>query len=60
MSSFETIQQAENLVYQLAGSPVELTRRLKQIGVRYTTTNRGVVKTFILRGKNINRTEIKL
>lgn len=60
MSSFKTIQQAENLVYKLAGSPTELQRRLKQIGVRYTTTNRGFHKVFILRGENINRTVIKL
>lgn len=60
MSSFETIQQAENLVYELAGSPVELQKRLKQIGVRYTATNRGFHKVFILRGKNIKRTVVKL
>lgn len=55
-----TIQQAKAIVNELAGSPNELQRRLNQINVRYVKTNRGFKTVYILRGKNIQRTEITL
>lgn len=53
-------QQAKNIVYQYAGSPTELQRQLKQIKIRYVVVRRGGMVKYVLRGKGINRTEVKL
>lgn len=55
-----TRQLAENLVYQYAGSPSELKRNLRKLGIRYTKVNNKAIPKYILRGQNIGRVEVKL
>lgn len=53
-------QQAKQIVYQYAGSPTELERQLKQLKIKYVVVRRGGMVKYVLRGKTINRTEVKL
>jgi hypothetical protein len=53
-------QQAREAVKLYAGAPLELTRQLKRLGIRYVKVQRGASVRYILRGKDIRRTEIKL
>lgn len=53
-------QQAKNIVYQYAGSPIELQRQLKKLQIKYVVVRRGGMVKYVLRGKTINRTEVKL
>lgn len=52
-------QEAKNIVYAYAGSPIELQRQLKPLGITYTFVRRGGMVKYILRGA-IKRTEVRL
>jgi hypothetical protein len=53
-------QQAREAVKLYAGAPIELTRQLNKLGIRYVKVQRGSSVRYILRGEKIRRTEIKL
>lgn len=60
MSTIEVKQEVKRIVNELAGSPAELTKQLKRIGLRYVKTNRGFKTLYIIRGKGINKIIIEL
>ena len=53
-------QQAREAVRQYAGAPIELTKQLNKLGIKYVKVQRGASVRYILRGEKIRRTEIKL
>lgn len=64
MTNFEITDNARanasKIVNTFAGSPVELTRQLKVLGMRYVKVERGASVKYIIRGAGINRMEVKL